>query len=338
MYAASAPSAIRTGSRNVRRAEPDEAQRDAEQRQHDQPSRRPVGDRIARLVGRPHDEQRERRKRRHRRRRLAQRRRELRCHRAHNNPRCGGLRRPRPLLRRRLLAGAGRGGPVRALAGARRRRQGRPRDRPVHARGRAAGEHARGRLRRRRAAVRAAPPWLRRTRCRGGDHRSGRRDRARSPRDRRRSSSTTGCTCPPPTAPTTSACSRTCSSTSPTPRRCSAEVARACRAVLVEVPLEANWSARRAGKREHAAEVGHLQRLDRRAVREIVARAGLSIVARARRSAAARGPPLLRRQPARARARRPPSGRCAAPSPPRSTPRPAGVHGPLRVSVPAPAG
>jgi SAM-dependent methyltransferase len=57
------------------------------------------------------------------------------------------------------------------------------------------------------------------------------------------------------------------------------EVARACRAVLVEVPLEANWSARRAGKREHAAEVGHLQRLDRRAIREIVARAGLSIAA-----------------------------------------------------------
>jgi SAM-dependent methyltransferase len=55
------------------------------------------------------------------------------------------------------------------------------------------------------------------------------------------------------------------------------EVARACRAVVVEVPLEANWSARRAGKRAHAAEVGHLQRLDRDAVRELVARAGLSL-------------------------------------------------------------
>ncbi len=55
------------------------------------------------------------------------------------------------------------------------------------------------------------------------------------------------------------------------------EVARACRAVIVEVPLEANFSARRAGKREHAAEVGHLQRLDRSAAREIVERAGLSI-------------------------------------------------------------
>jgi SAM-dependent methyltransferase len=55
------------------------------------------------------------------------------------------------------------------------------------------------------------------------------------------------------------------------------EVARACRAVVVEVPLEANLSARRGGKREHAAEVGHLQRLDRDAVRRLVARAGLSL-------------------------------------------------------------
>jgi SAM-dependent methyltransferase len=65
----------------------------------------------------------------------------------------------------------------------------------------------------------------------------------------------------------------------PDPAALLKEVARACHAVLVEVPLEANWSARRAGKREHAAEVGHLQRLDRQAVRDIVARAGLSIAA-----------------------------------------------------------
>ena len=63
----------------------------------------------------------------------------------------------------------------------------------------------------------------------------------------------------------------------PEPAALLAEVARACRAVVVEVPLEANWSARRAHKREHAAEVGHLQRLDRRAARAIVARAGLSL-------------------------------------------------------------
>lgn len=54
-----------------------------------------------------------------------------------------------------------------------------------------------------------------------------------------------------------------------------AEVARVCRAVVVEVPLEANVSARRAAKRAHAAEVGHLQRLDRSAARAMVARAGL---------------------------------------------------------------
>ena len=63
----------------------------------------------------------------------------------------------------------------------------------------------------------------------------------------------------------------------PDPSTLLAEVARACRAVLVEVPLEANVSARRSGKREHAAEVGHLQRLDRDAARAMVARAGLQI-------------------------------------------------------------
>jgi SAM-dependent methyltransferase len=63
----------------------------------------------------------------------------------------------------------------------------------------------------------------------------------------------------------------------PDPPALLAEVARACNAVIVEVPLEANMSARRAGKREHAEEVGHLQRLDREAVRAIVARAGLHV-------------------------------------------------------------
>jgi len=63
----------------------------------------------------------------------------------------------------------------------------------------------------------------------------------------------------------------------PDPSALLAEVARACRAVIVEVPLEANLSARRASKREHAAEVGHLQRLSRDQARLIVARAGLRI-------------------------------------------------------------
>jgi SAM-dependent methyltransferase len=61
------------------------------------------------------------------------------------------------------------------------------------------------------------------------------------------------------------------------PARLLAEVARVCRAVVVEVPLEANLSARREGKREHAGEVGHLQRLSRKAMRAIVARADLEV-------------------------------------------------------------
>jgi SAM-dependent methyltransferase len=65
----------------------------------------------------------------------------------------------------------------------------------------------------------------------------------------------------------------------PEPAELLTEVARVCAAVIVEVPLEANWSARRAGKREHAAEVGHLQRLSRADMRAIVARAGLSVAA-----------------------------------------------------------
>jgi SAM-dependent methyltransferase len=63
----------------------------------------------------------------------------------------------------------------------------------------------------------------------------------------------------------------------PDPPALLAEVARACRAVVVEVPLEDNLSAARASKREHADEVGHLQRLSREHAREIVARAGLRI-------------------------------------------------------------
>src|SRR5262249_62355237 len=63
----------------------------------------------------------------------------------------------------------------------------------------------------------------------------------------------------------------------PDPAALLAEVARVCRAVLVEVPLEANLSARRMGKREQSGEIGHLPRLDRPAARRLVAEAGLSI-------------------------------------------------------------
>jgi SAM-dependent methyltransferase len=61
----------------------------------------------------------------------------------------------------------------------------------------------------------------------------------------------------------------------PDPPALLAEVARACRAVVVEVPLEDNLSAERASKRDHADEVGHLQHLSREGARQIVARAGL---------------------------------------------------------------
>jgi SAM-dependent methyltransferase len=63
----------------------------------------------------------------------------------------------------------------------------------------------------------------------------------------------------------------------PDPPALLAEAARACGAVVMEVPLEANLSARRASKRAHADEVGHLQRLDRAAARAIVARVGLRV-------------------------------------------------------------
>jgi SAM-dependent methyltransferase len=55
------------------------------------------------------------------------------------------------------------------------------------------------------------------------------------------------------------------------------ECARVASAVLVEVPLEDNVSARRASKRSGAAEIGHLQALDRAAVRSLVTEAGLKV-------------------------------------------------------------
>ncbi len=64
----------------------------------------------------------------------------------------------------------------------------------------------------------------------------------------------------------------------PHPAELLREVGRACRAVVVEVPLEANLSARRASKRSGAAEVGHLHQLDRATMADTVARAGLTII------------------------------------------------------------
>ena len=63
----------------------------------------------------------------------------------------------------------------------------------------------------------------------------------------------------------------------PDPAALLAEVGRACKAVVMEVPLEANISARRESKREHAEEVGHLQRLERDSAREIVSGAGMRV-------------------------------------------------------------
>jgi hypothetical protein len=66
----------------------------------------------------------------------------------------------------------------------------------------------------------------------------------------------------------------------PDPAALLRETARVCRAVVVEVPLEDNLSARRSSKRAGAAAVGHLQCLNREAVAEIVRRAGLHTVQR----------------------------------------------------------
>jgi SAM-dependent methyltransferase len=61
------------------------------------------------------------------------------------------------------------------------------------------------------------------------------------------------------------------------PLRVLGEVARSCQAVLVEVPLEANLSARRPRKRARAEEIGHVHRLGRHDARELASRAGLTI-------------------------------------------------------------
>ena len=57
------------------------------------------------------------------------------------------------------------------------------------------------------------------------------------------------------------------------------EAARACRAVILEVPLERNLSGRRAPKREVSEAIGHVQSLDRELVKQLVADAGLRIEA-----------------------------------------------------------
>lgn len=57
------------------------------------------------------------------------------------------------------------------------------------------------------------------------------------------------------------------------------EAARVARHVLIEVPLEANRSARRPRKRAEAARIGHLHEFDRAALGGLTAAAGLTTVA-----------------------------------------------------------
>ena len=63
----------------------------------------------------------------------------------------------------------------------------------------------------------------------------------------------------------------------PDPAPLLAEATRVATWVLVEVPLEANRSARRPGKRAEAARIGHLHAFDRAGVRSLIAGAGLAV-------------------------------------------------------------
>jgi SAM-dependent methyltransferase len=65
----------------------------------------------------------------------------------------------------------------------------------------------------------------------------------------------------------------------PEPMTLLREAARVAPAVLVEVPLEDNRSARREEKRAEAARIGHVQFFDRAAVQALFRVAGLRIVA-----------------------------------------------------------
>jgi SAM-dependent methyltransferase len=57
------------------------------------------------------------------------------------------------------------------------------------------------------------------------------------------------------------------------------EAARACRALIVEVPLERNASGTMPSKRAASSEIGHVAALDRNAVRRLVSDAGLRVAA-----------------------------------------------------------
>jgi SAM-dependent methyltransferase len=63
----------------------------------------------------------------------------------------------------------------------------------------------------------------------------------------------------------------------PDPAALLRETARVCRAVVVEVPLEDNLSARRPTKVAEAQRIGHLQRFSRADVHRLAADAGLRV-------------------------------------------------------------
>jgi SAM-dependent methyltransferase len=65
----------------------------------------------------------------------------------------------------------------------------------------------------------------------------------------------------------------------PDPAPLTRELLRVARAVVIEVPLEANLSARRPAARAASEGVGHLHRFDRRAIRALVAGAGGHVAA-----------------------------------------------------------
>jgi SAM-dependent methyltransferase len=65
----------------------------------------------------------------------------------------------------------------------------------------------------------------------------------------------------------------------PDPAPLAAELLRAGRAAVIEVPLEANLSARRPAARAASEGVGHLHRFSRRAIRQLVEDAGGRVAA-----------------------------------------------------------
>ena len=124
----------------------------------------------------------------------------------------------------------------------------------------------------------------------------------------------------------------------PDPPALLGEAARACGAVVMEVPLEANLSARRAAKREHAEEVGHLQRLDRAGAREIVARAGLRVAGELEDPLPLSVHVFFATTPFAPARGHGEVGAARGPASSRAGTRPAAVHGSLRVPVPAAGG